>query len=87
MPNPPHQAHNPNIVELPIIATAKEVAEAIRRDSGVIIKNFVSPETIKSIDEETEPFWKQKGGQYKGNLFNAEDPPLRYPFPIFLTLV
>ncbi|PKY03900.1 PhyH-domain-containing protein [Aspergillus campestris IBT 28561] len=75
MPNPPHQANNPAVTELPVTSSAKEVAEIIRRDGGVIIKNFISTDTVAQIDREIAPHWQRKG-VYKGNLFNAEDPPL-----------
>ncbi|KAF9887192.1 hypothetical protein FE257_010446 [Aspergillus nanangensis] len=75
MPNPAHQAKNPEITALPVTATPQEVAKAIRRDGGVIIKNFISFATVTQIDEEIAPHWGRKG-TYQGKLFNAEDPPL-----------
>lgn len=76
MPNPPHQKQNPEVVELPVTAPVDEVVKVIRRDGGVIIKNFITPETVDQINKEVEPFWQQKG-VYKGSLFNADDPPMR----------
>jgi hypothetical protein len=76
MPNPPHQENNPTVAELPATASAQEVAEIVRRDGGVIIKNFISADTIAQIDRELAPHWQRKG-VYKGDLFNANDPPLR----------
>lgn len=76
MVNPPHQRNNPEVVELPVTASLDEIVEIIRRDGGVVIKNFITPETVQKINEEIEPHWEKKG-VYKGNLFNAEDPPLR----------
>ncbi|KAJ4186274.1 hypothetical protein NW767_012694 [Fusarium falciforme] len=75
MPNPPHQKQNPEVVELPVTAPVDEVVKVIRRDGGVIIKNFITPETVDQINKEVEPFWQQKG-VYKGSLFNADDPPM-----------
>ncbi|KAJ5403952.1 hypothetical protein N7509_003823 [Penicillium cosmopolitanum] len=75
MVNPPHQRNNPEVVELPVTASLDEIVEIIRRDGGVVIKNFITPETVQKINEEIEPHWEKKG-VYKGNLFNAEDPPL-----------
>lgn len=77
MPNPAHQAQNPEVAEVHVTSSAEEVVRIIRRDGGIIIKNFVSRETILKIDEEVAPRWKEKG-VYVGNLFNAHDPPLRY---------
>lgn len=76
MPNPPHQKQNPEVVELPVTAPVDDVVKTIRRDGGVIIKNFISPQQVDQINKEVEPFWQQKG-VYTGSLFNAEDPPMR----------
>ncbi|KAL2669780.1 hypothetical protein Neosp_015225 [[Neocosmospora] mangrovei] len=76
MPNPPHQAHNPEVVELDASAPVQDIVEVIKRDGGIIIKNFLSPETIDKIHEEAQPYWG-KLGTYQGKLFDAGDPPLR----------
>lgn len=76
MVNPPHQRNNPEIAEVPATTPIDEIVRIIRRDGGIIIKNFITPETVKKIDEEIAPYWEQKG-VYKGILFNAGDPPLR----------
>ncbi|KAL4902155.1 hypothetical protein BDW74DRAFT_181003 [Aspergillus multicolor] len=75
MPNPPHQAQNPEVVELDASAPIEHIVEVIRRDGGIIIKNFLSPETIDKIHAEAKPYWN-KLGQYSGKLFDAADPPL-----------
>ncbi|KAL6364273.1 hypothetical protein LRP88_02192 [Fusarium phalaenopsidis] len=75
MPNPPHQAHNPEVVELDASAPIQDIVEVIKGDGGIIIKNFLSPETIDKIHEEAQPYWG-KLGTYQGKLFDAGDPPL-----------
>ncbi|CAG8425392.1 unnamed protein product [Penicillium salamii] len=75
MPNPPHQAHNPEVVELDASAPIEEIAKVIQRDGGIIIKNFLSPEVIDQIHAEAQPYWG-KLGKYVGKLFDAADPPL-----------
>ncbi|OJI99578.1 hypothetical protein ASPVEDRAFT_81185 [Aspergillus versicolor CBS 583.65] len=75
MPNPSHQAHNPEVVELDASAPIEEIVNVINRDGGIIIKNFLSPETIDKIQEESQPYWS-KLGTYCGKLFDAADPPL-----------
>ncbi|KAJ5352209.1 Phytanoyl-CoA dioxygenase [Penicillium brevicompactum] len=75
MPNPPHQAHNPQVVELDASAPVEEIAKVIRRDGGIMIKNFLSPEVIDQIHAEAQPYWG-KLGKYVGKLFDAADPPL-----------
>lgn len=76
MPNPPHQSQNPDVTVLPVTSYINEVVKVIRRDGGVIIKNFISDEDVAQIEKEVEPYWEQKG-VYQGQLFNARDPPLR----------
>ncbi|KAI8648633.1 hypothetical protein NCS57_01474900 [Fusarium keratoplasticum] len=75
MPNPPHQANNPEITVLPVTASVEEVSNVIRRDGGLIIKNFFSLEDIKQIHREVGPHYG-KTGSYNGTLFNADDPPV-----------
>ncbi|KEZ46732.1 hypothetical protein SAPIO_CDS0008 [Scedosporium apiospermum] len=75
MPNPPHQGHNPEVVEMDASAPIQDIVDVIKRDGGIIIKNFLTPETIDQIHAEAEPFWKTLG-QYQGKLFDATDPPL-----------
>ncbi|KAI9928661.1 hypothetical protein ASPWEDRAFT_127480 [Aspergillus wentii DTO 134E9] len=75
MPNPPHQAHNPEVVELDASSPIQEIVDVINRDGGIIIKNFLSPEDIDKIHEEAQPYWS-KLGKYEGKLFDATDPPL-----------
>lgn len=77
MPNPPHQSHNPEVVALPASAPIEEIAKVIRRDGGIIIKNFLTEEEIDAIHAECKPYWG-KLGTYQGSLFDAKDPPLRY---------
>lgn len=76
MPNPPHQAQNPQVVELDASAPIQDIVDVIKRDGGIIIKNFLAPETIDKIHEESQPYWG-KLGTYQGKLFDAVDPPLR----------
>lgn len=79
MPNPPHQSKNPEVATLPVTASIDDIVDVIRRDGGVIIKNFITREDVAQIDKELEPEWDKKG-VYKasdGALFNANDPPLR----------
>ncbi|KAL4969933.1 phytanoyl-CoA dioxygenase family protein [Aspergillus stella-maris] len=75
MPNPPHQAQNPEVVELDASAPIEDIVDVIKRDGGIIIKNFLSPETIDKIHAEAKPYWN-KLGKYSGKLFDAADPPL-----------
>ncbi|OOF95250.1 hypothetical protein ASPCADRAFT_507153 [Aspergillus carbonarius ITEM 5010] len=75
MPNPPHQANNPEVVELDASAPIEEIVKVIQRDGGIIIKNFLSPEVIDQIHAEALPYWG-KLGSYVGKLFDAADPPL-----------
>ncbi|PYH94664.1 PhyH-domain-containing protein [Aspergillus ellipticus CBS 707.79] len=75
MPNPPHQASNPEVVELDASAPVEEIVNVILRDGGIIIKNFLTPETIDQIHAEAQPYWG-KLGTYIGKLFDAADPPL-----------
>ena len=75
MPNPPHQANNPQVVELDASAPIKEIVKVIQRDGGIIIKNFLSTEIIDQIHAEAQPYWG-KLGKYVGKLFDAADPPL-----------
>lgn len=79
MPNPPHQAKNPEITSLPATAPIEEIANVIRRDGGIIIKGFVTPEDIDQMDAESAPwFEKLRTLKYEGHLFPPSDPPLRY---------
>lgn len=79
MPNPPHQAKNPEITSLPATAPIEEIANVIRRDGGIIIKGFVAPEDIDQMDAESAPwFEKLRTLKYEGHLFPPSDPPLRY---------
>ncbi|KAJ5507462.1 Phytanoyl-CoA dioxygenase [Penicillium freii] len=75
MPNPPHQANNPQVVELDAPAPIEEIVNVIQRDGGIIIKNFLSTEIIDQIHAEAQPYWG-KLGKYVGKLFDAADPPL-----------
>ncbi|CAI7593456.1 hypothetical protein PCG10_009588 [Penicillium crustosum] len=75
MPNPPHQANNPEVVELDASAPIEEIVKVIQRDGGIIIKNFLSTEIIDQIHAEAQPYWG-KLGKYVGKLFDAADPPL-----------
>ncbi|KAK9238966.1 hypothetical protein V1525DRAFT_340261 [Lipomyces kononenkoae] len=75
MPNPPHQVSNPEVVELDASAPIEDIVNVIRRDGGIIIKNFLSPEEIDQIHAESEPYWA-KLGTYVGKLFDSADPPL-----------
>ncbi|KAF4812023.1 Dioxygenase swnH2 [Colletotrichum siamense] len=77
MPNPPHQAKNPEITSLPATAPIEEIANVIRRDGGIIIKGFVTPEDIDQMDAESAPwFEKLRTLKYEGHLFPPSDPPL-----------
>ncbi|KAK3618905.1 hypothetical protein LTR22_026196 [Elasticomyces elasticus] len=75
MPNPPHQAGNPNVVELDAAAPIDDIVRVIARDGGTIIKNFLKPEIVDQIKAEADP-WYQKLGTYVGKLFDPKDPPL-----------
>ncbi|KAL2838653.1 PhyH-domain-containing protein [Aspergillus pseudoustus] len=75
MPNPAHQAHNPEVVELDASAPIQQIVDIIKRDGGIIIKNFLPAETIDKIHQEAQPYWG-KLGKYEGQLFDAADPPL-----------
>lgn len=75
MPNPPHQANNPNVNELDASAPTEEIVRILNRDGGVIIKNFLTSEIIDQIQAEANP-WYSKLGTYVGKLFDATDPPL-----------
>ncbi|CVL07912.1 uncharacterized protein FMAN_09724 [Fusarium mangiferae] len=75
MPNPVHQRNNPEITALPATAPIEEIASVIRRDGGIIIKNFIKPEEADRIQAEADPHY-QKVGKYEGTLFPPTDPPL-----------
>jgi hypothetical protein len=76
MPNPVHQNHNPEITTLDASAPIEEIVKVIRRDGGIIIKNFIKPEEADQIQAEADPHYR-KVGKYEGTLFPASDPPLR----------
>ncbi|KAG5743893.1 hypothetical protein H9Q72_012141 [Fusarium xylarioides] len=75
MPNPPHQKNNPEITVLPASSPIEEIVNIIRRDGGIIIKNFITPEEADQIQKEADPHY-QKVGKYEGTLFPPTDPPL-----------
>ncbi|KAF5591675.1 phytanoyl dioxygenase [Fusarium pseudocircinatum] len=75
MPNPAHQRNNPEITALPATAPIEEIVGVIRRDGGIIIKNFITPEEADRIQAEADPHY-QKVGKYEGTLFPPTDPPL-----------
>ncbi|KAL5585912.1 hypothetical protein FOBRF1_015782 [Fusarium oxysporum] len=75
MPNPAHQRNNPEITALPATAPIEEIVSVIRRDGGIIIKNFITPEEADRIQAEADPHY-QKVGKYEGTLFPPTDPPL-----------
>ncbi|KLP09791.1 Uncharacterized protein LW94_4831 [Fusarium fujikuroi] len=75
MPNPTHQRNNPEITALPATAPIEEIVSVIRRDGGIIIKNFIKPEDADRIQAEADPHY-QKVGKYEGTLFPPTDPPL-----------
>ncbi|CVK92226.1 hypothetical protein FPRO06_08909 [Fusarium proliferatum] len=75
MPNPTHQRNNPEITALPATAPIEEIVSVIRRDGGIIIKNFIKPEEADRIQAEADPHY-QKVGKYEGTLFPPTDPPL-----------
>ncbi|EMT71738.1 hypothetical protein FOC4_g10010255 [Fusarium odoratissimum] len=83
MPNPAHQRNNPEITALPATAPIEEIVSVIRRDGGIIIKNFITPEEADRIQAEADPHY-QKVGKYEGTLFPPTDPPLRF-FPAATT--
>ncbi|KAJ0382610.1 hypothetical protein COL922a_012185 [Colletotrichum nupharicola] len=71
----------PEITSLPATAPIEEIANVIRRDGGIIIKGFVSPEDIDQMDAESAAwFEKLRTLKYEGHLFPPSDPPLRRPF-------
>ncbi|SCV36464.1 uncharacterized protein FFB14_06112 [Fusarium fujikuroi] len=73
--NPAHQRNNPEITALPATAPIEEIVSIIRRDGGIIIKNFIKPEEADQIQAEADPHY-QKVGKYEGTLFPPTDPPL-----------
>ncbi|EXK79165.1 hypothetical protein FOQG_16213 [Fusarium oxysporum f. sp. raphani 54005] len=75
MPNPAHQRNNPEITALPATAPIEEIVSAIRRDGGIIIKGFITPDEADRIQAEADPHY-QKVGKYEGTLFPPTDPPL-----------
>ncbi|KAM0313772.1 hypothetical protein ACHAPQ_011964 [Fusarium lateritium] len=77
MPNPSHQRNNPEITALPATAPIEEIVSVIRRDGGIIIKNFITPEEADQIQAEADPHY-QKVGKYEGTLFPPSDPPLSF---------
>ncbi|RKK11476.1 hypothetical protein BFJ63_vAg5746 [Fusarium oxysporum f. sp. narcissi] len=79
MPNPTHQRNNPEITALPASAPIEEIVSVIRRDGGIIIKGFITPDEADRIQAEADPHY-QKVGKYEGTLFPPTDPPLSYPF-------
>ncbi|KAH7469925.1 hypothetical protein FOMA001_g13906 [Fusarium oxysporum f. sp. matthiolae] len=79
MPNPTHQRNNPEITALPASAPIEEIVSMIRRDGGIIIKGFITPDEADRIQAEADPHY-QKVGKYEGTLFPPTDPPLSYPF-------
>jgi hypothetical protein len=72
MPSPPHHKSKPEVTELSITSNL-EVVEVIRRDGGVIIKGFVSPEIIARVDRQAAP----KGGkkQYTRAISSRQKTP------------
>ncbi|EWZ33043.1 hypothetical protein FOCG_12545 [Fusarium oxysporum f. sp. radicis-lycopersici 26381] len=75
MPNPTHQRNNPEITALPASAPIEEIVSVIRRDGGIIIKGFITPDEADRIQAEADPHY-QKVGKYEGTLFPPTDPPL-----------
>ncbi|EXM17067.1 hypothetical protein RAB80_009071 [Fusarium oxysporum f. sp. vasinfectum] len=75
MPNPAHQRNNPEITALPATAPIEEIVSVIRRDGGIIIKGFITPDETDRIQAEADPHY-QKVGKYEGTLFPPTDPPL-----------
>ncbi|EWY83122.1 hypothetical protein FOYG_12973 [Fusarium oxysporum NRRL 32931] len=75
MPNPAHQRNNPEITALPATAPIEEIVSVIRRDGGIIIKGFITPDEADRIQAEADPHY-QKVGKYEGTLFPPTDPPL-----------
>jgi hypothetical protein len=84
MPNPVHQKNNPEVTMLDASSPIEEIVKVIRRDGGIIIKNFITPEDADKIQAEGDPYYKLVG-KYEGTLFPASDPPLRYDQPKLCT--
>ncbi|KAJ0132508.1 hypothetical protein HZ326_24417 [Fusarium oxysporum f. sp. albedinis] len=57
----PHLKNNPEITALPASSPIEDITNIIRRDGGIIIKNFTTP-------EEADPHY-QKVGKYEETLF------------------
>ncbi|RKL11840.1 hypothetical protein BFJ71_g320 [Fusarium oxysporum] len=57
----PHLKNNPEITAVPDSSLIKDITNIIRRDGGIIIKNFITP-------EEAGPYY-QKVGKYEETLF------------------
>jgi hypothetical protein len=55
MPNPTHQSNNTEITALPATAPMEEIVNVIKRDGGIIIKNFVTHEENDRMDKESRP--------------------------------
>ena len=46
------------ITKIPATSSLEEVLAILERDGGVVLTDFVSPETLDKIDEELEPYTK-----------------------------
>ncbi|KAH6972865.1 hypothetical protein BKA56DRAFT_676670 [Ilyonectria sp. MPI-CAGE-AT-0026] len=75
MPNPPHQAKNPEVTSLPASAPIEDIVKVIQQDGGIIIKGFLTDAEVDQIHEEAAPHY-EKVGKYVGTLFPSGDPPL-----------
>ncbi|KAF5975971.1 phytanoyl dioxygenase family protein [Fusarium bulbicola] len=62
-------------INLPLPKESYEIVNIIRRDGGIIIKNFITPEEADQIQKEADPPY-QKVGKYEGTLFPPTDLPL-----------
>lgn len=58
MRNPPHQKNNPLITGLPATAPIEEIVKVIRRDGGIVIQNFITPEEADQIQAEADPHYE-----------------------------
>lgn len=67
---------NPEVSELDASAPIEDIVKIIKRDGGIIVKNFLSHEVIDQIQKEANPYYS-KLGKYEGKLFDPSDPPLR----------
>lgn len=70
------QKANPTVAELPASASPKEIAEIVRRDGAIIVKNLVSEQTLAKIKSE---FAQSHGGSLCAQSYTAAHELLANP--------